>query len=86
VIDLYLSESIDSHCLELLQKQAFFQGHLSRLGDSGLRVIVNEANTAIPQILNWCEEQDMTVKSVEKYLPPFDDVFVELIKQEPTNE
>jgi ABC-2 type transport system ATP-binding protein len=86
VVDLYLDESIDSHCLELLQKQSFFHGHLSRLGVNGLRVIVDEANTAIPQILNWCEEQDMTVKSVEKYLPPFDDVFVELIKQEPANE
>jgi ABC-2 type transport system ATP-binding protein len=86
VVDLYLSEAIDSHCLELLQQQPFFQGHLSRLGDKGLRVIVNEASTAIPQMLNWCEGQDMTVKSVEKYLPPFDDVFVELVKQEPTNE
>jgi ABC-2 type transport system ATP-binding protein len=85
-VDLYLSQSIDSHCLELLQKQSFLQGHLLRLGDNGLRVIVDEASTAIPQILNWCEGQDMSVKSVEEYLPPFDDVFVELIKQEPTHE
>ena len=38
------------------------------------------------QLLNWCEEQSLTVEAVEEYLPPFDDVFVKLVEESRAND
>lgn len=45
-----------------------------------LRLVVDEAGTATPLIMTWAQERDITVESVEEFLPPFDDVFVELVQ------
>ena len=47
-----------------------------------LRVVVEDASAAIPQLLKWFEENQIGVEAVEEYQPPFDDVFVELIRRE----
>jgi hypothetical protein len=49
--------------------------------ENTVRIVVNEASTAIPELLNWCKAEYITVQSIEEYLPPFDDVFVELVKK-----
>ncbi len=49
-------------------------------GSNALRLIVEEASTAIPDIINWTNEHNIAVKSVEEYLPPFDDVFVSIVE------
>ena len=47
-----------------------------------LRVVVDEANTSIPGLIDWARSQNMEIESIGEYLPPFDDVFVKLVKQE----
>jgi ABC-2 type transport system ATP-binding protein len=54
---------------------------VTQTGDHSLRLIVEEASTSMPQILDLCREEDIAVESVEEYLPPFDDVFVRLVKR-----
>jgi hypothetical protein len=43
---------------------------------------VEEASTAIPKLMDWSSAQNLQVKSIEEYAPPFEDVFVELVKPE----
>jgi ABC-2 type transport system ATP-binding protein len=52
-----------------------------RLLENGrVRLIVEGANTAIPRLVEWSQEEELALESIEKYLPPFDDVFVKLIE------
>jgi ABC-2 type transport system ATP-binding protein len=49
------------------------------VADEYARLVVSEASTAVPRLVNWCDEQDVEIDSIEEYLPPFDDVFVKLV-------
>jgi hypothetical protein len=36
----------------------------------------------MPDLMEWSGRQNIEVDSIEEYLPPFDDVFVELVERE----
>jgi hypothetical protein len=43
---------------------------------------VDEADTAIQLLLEWCRAQTLTVEMMEQKSPPFDDVFIRIIETE----
>lgn len=47
-----------------------------------LRIIVDEANTSIPKLIDWARDHQLEIESIGEFLPPFDDVFVKLVQQE----
>jgi ABC-2 type transport system ATP-binding protein len=55
--------------------------HAQRLDDRGVRFTVDEASTAMLAILQKLRQEGIEVESTEQYVPPFDDVFVALIRQ-----
>lgn len=83
VVDLHTEERLLHRDRYRLHKLPFVQAEPRRIDnqENTLRIVVNEASTAIPELLNWCKTEYITVKSIEEYLPPFDDVFVELVKK-----
>jgi ABC-2 type transport system ATP-binding protein len=81
VVDLTTSERLSFYQLQDLRNQPGVLADIDRLNQKTIRVIVDEASTAMPMILHWCQAQDLKVESIEEYLPPFDDVFVELVKE-----
>ncbi len=52
-----------------------------RVGDSQLRVIVEQAAEAIPRITDAIEAAGAEVASIERRSEPFDDVFVRLVEK-----
>jgi ABC-2 type transport system ATP-binding protein len=83
VVDLRTAERLSYQHAELIRALPFVkQQKVTRTGDNSLRIIVDEASTAMPALLHWCKAQNLTVESIEEYLPPFDDVFVELVQEE----
>jgi ABC-2 type transport system ATP-binding protein len=46
-----------------------------------VRLIVDDAEPALPAINSWAEEHEVLLNRSETYLPPFDDVFVELVSR-----
>lgn len=44
------------------------------------RLVVDEASRDIAQLINWSQEHNVPIETVEEYQPPFDDVFVELVE------
>lgn len=50
------------------------------LDEVTLRLVVDEAATAIPILVQWAQREDLALQSIEEDKPPFDDVFVELIE------
>jgi ABC-2 type transport system ATP-binding protein len=52
------------------------------LDEVTLRLVVDQASTSTPRLVEWGQEEGLAVQSVQEHLPPFDDVFVELIEKE----
>ncbi len=46
-----------------------------------LYVSTNDAASAIPTLLAAIQEKNIEVRQAERYVPPFDDVFIELMRQ-----
>ncbi len=83
VLHLRTQEEVAYTLLRQLGEQPFvLNGRVSRLPESTLQIIVEEASTALPLLLEWCQEQEIAVESASEYVLPFDDIFVELIEKE----
>jgi hypothetical protein len=53
-----------------------------RDGEKGIRLTVDEAALAIPQLMEWSNTQGIEIESIQEYIPAFDDVFLALIHKE----
>ncbi len=85
VVDLTLKVplSYEQHFLPLRRLSFVEKGQVDRTGEHSLRLIVDEASTAMPAIIEWARTNQVEIESIEEFLPPFDDVFVEIVKKEP---
>ncbi|MDM8531070.1 ABC transporter ATP-binding protein [Anaerolineales bacterium HSG25] len=83
VVDMHIKQRLLHKDLIALSDLPFVQAEATELPDDrlGVRLVVNDASHAIPTLLKWCEHEYITVESIEEYHPPFDDVFVELVKK-----
>jgi ABC-2 type transport system ATP-binding protein len=52
-----------------------------RTGPHTVRLVVEDAGEASPQVTAWATDAGLEIESVEPYLPAFDDVFVELVNK-----
>jgi len=83
VVDLYTKERLLHRDLLRLSRLPFVKREVKRINDSnGTRLVVEQANKAMPILLEWCKNEYVSVETIEEYFPPFDDVFVELVKHE----
>jgi len=80
VVDMRLTEPLGYQRLDLLRALPFVQGPVSLTDDRNARLVVDEASTAMPALMDWSVQQRVTIESIQEYLPPFDDVFVHLIQ------
>lgn len=82
IVNLVTEDSLRRADLRSLQELPFVRRELDYISASQLRVTVDEAATDIQKLLEWCASRDITVQSIEEYMPPYDDVFVELVREE----
>jgi ABC-2 type transport system ATP-binding protein len=82
IVDLRLSEALSYNQETELKRLPFITGSFTRTGDRSYRMIVDEASTAMPALIEWAGGQKLSVEAVEEFVPPFEDVFVELVKDE----
>lgn len=54
-----------------------------RRGHDGqfIEALVDEADSALPQLQAWCQSRGLKTVSIQQYEPPFDDVFVKLVEK-----
>jgi len=86
VIDVKTNNAIGWDIINQIRQLPFVLGNVDVKPDNTFRLTVDEANTAIPQLLKWFEDKDIPVETANEYLPPFDDVFVQIIQEEVANE
>jgi ABC-2 type transport system ATP-binding protein len=65
-----------------IQDLPFITGQVRQVGERDVQMIVEEANTAIPRLMEWARGHQLEIESIGEDQPPFDDVFVKLVKQE----
>jgi ABC-2 type transport system ATP-binding protein len=82
MVDFRTAQSFDFNAEAILRSLPFVGSKTIRTGPSSMRIIVDHANTAIPELMGWTQQQKIQVKSVEEYIPSFEDVFVELVRPE----
>jgi len=82
VIGIRTTEAIRFEQRHLLAELPFVRSKVKIINDQEIEVIVDEANTATPSLMEWCQAQRLNVETIEEKSPPFDDVFVKLIEKE----
>ncbi len=81
VVILKTQEYLATTYIDMINQLPFVQGSTERTGENEARIVVDEASTAMPALIEWCAEHNLSVDSIQAYLAPFDDVFVALIKK-----
>lgn len=84
VVDLRTKERADFQIIQNLRELPFVRHVLRGEADNALRLVVDEARTAVPDLVEWLPQHSCALESIEEYVPPFDDVFVEIVKQKGT--
>jgi len=82
MVDMQAAGSIDEATIGELRALPYI-GRIQFLNDTTLRMIVSDAGTVVPALVEWARNRNWPIRSVEKYAPPLDDAFVELVKGVP---
>jgi ABC-2 type transport system ATP-binding protein len=86
IIGIKTSEWVKFGDRQKLETLPFVRGKVRVINDQEIELVVDEANTAIPALMEVCKTQGINVETVEQISPPFDDVFVKLIETEAAND
>ncbi len=81
VINVRTKESLDYSVFQVLREIEGVRQVIA-IDDTRVRLVADEASVVIPRIMDWEKGREVEVESVEKYQPPFDDVFVRLVERE----
>jgi ABC-2 type transport system ATP-binding protein len=80
IIKLSTEEHLSHAMFSDLKNQPFLkEQQLSRQADNNLHMIVDDASATIPVVINWFQQNDIAVRAINEYVPPFDDVFIKLV-------
>src|SRR5665648_240589 len=82
MVDFRTTQTFDFQSEIMLRSLPFVRSKTVRTGSNSMRIIVEQASTAIPEIMSWAQQQNIQVKEVEENMPSFEDVFVELVRPE----
>ena len=82
MVDFRTSQPFDFQAEGMLRSLPFVRAKTVRSGPNSMRIIVDQASTAIPELMGWAQQQNIRVQAVEEYMPSFEDVFVELVRPE----
>lgn len=82
MVDFRTTQPFDFQSEAKLRSLSCVLAKTVRTGSNGMRIIVDHASTATPELMGWAQEQNIQVQAVEEYTPSFEDVFVELVHPE----
>jgi ABC-2 type transport system ATP-binding protein len=85
IVSIKTSDPVRYDTRHNIERLPFVRGRIKMIGDQEIEVIVDEASTAMPQLVEALKGEKMPIETIEEILPPFDDVFVKLIEKENTN-
>jgi ABC-2 type transport system ATP-binding protein len=86
IVSIKTSEWIRYENRKKLESLPFVHSKIRAISDQEIELIVDEASTAIPALIEACRAARIDVETIEEISPPFDDVFVKIIEKETSNE
>ena len=86
IIHIATNERIEYIHRVHIEKLPFVKGNISVINDYEIEVVVDDADSAIPLLIESCKEDGLSVKTIEKKTPLFDEVFVRLIEKQDKHE
>ncbi len=81
IIDMVTTQPLSTDQEQALRALPFVES-MVRTGFNRVRLVVDQAKTAMPDLVEWNRGQNIEVHTIEEYEPPFEDVFVQLVKPE----
>lgn len=82
LVDLTLAQPWQDAYVREMRALPFVRRDIIFVDERTVRLVVEEASITIPEMVRWGEERNLPVESINEYMPPFDDVFVQLVEQE----
>jgi ABC-2 type transport system ATP-binding protein len=82
MVDFRTTQPFEFQSEAMLRSLSFVRAKTVRTGPNSMRIIVDQASTATPELMGWAQQQNIQVQAVEEYMPSFEDVFVELVRPE----
>ena len=86
IVSIKTKEWIRFESRKKLESLPFVHGKIKMVSDQEIDLIVDEASTAIPALIEACKVERIEIETIEEISPPFDDVFVKLVEKETSNE
>ena len=86
IVSIKTKEWIKFESRKKLESLPFVRGKIKTISDQEIEIIVDEASTAMPALIEACKVERINLERIEEILPPYDDVFVKLIEKETNNE
>ena len=86
IIQFQTASPLASEQIQTLHALPFVKGDSNFIDARTLQVTVDDAGTAIPDILHWSEDQGIEIEAIIEQVPPFDDVFVQVMKDYGTGQ
>lgn len=82
IVDMRTTGPLPPDARAQIEALPFVLRPVTQISAREVRVVVDEANTSITPLIEWARGHNMEIESIGEHLPPFDDVFVKLVKQE----
>ncbi len=86
IISIVTNERIEYEHRMKFENFPFTKGKVSVINDNEVEIVVDEANSAIPKLIEACKQEGLSTKKIEKKVSPFDDVFIRLIEEQVDDE
>jgi ABC-type multidrug transport system ATPase subunit len=82
LVDVVTTAPIPDDALAGLGALPFVRGSVSRTATREVRIPVEDASVALPELTTWSEQHGLDLESVAEHQPDYDDVFVRLIERD----
>ena len=86
IVGIKTSEWIRYENRKKLEDLPFVRGKVKVINDQEIELIVDDASTAMPSLVEASKAARIDIEKIEEVSPPFDDVFVRLIEKETAKE
>jgi ABC-2 type transport system ATP-binding protein len=81
VIDVQSKAPLTWDAVRQINNLPYLKRNVIDSGGSSYRVIVDDASASLPALLEWFQSNNIQIESATEFLPPFDDVFVNLVRE-----
>lgn len=86
IVSIKTSDLIRYDHRKNIERLPFVKSKVKVISDQEIDVIVDEASTAIPELMEAFKGEGIPIETIEEVQPPFDDVFVKVIEKEANGE